>query len=42
LGKIDEVNNERKRLQEKAFKISQELVDFSQNILMVASEEFHE
>jgi len=42
MGKIDEVNNERKRLQEKAFKISQEIVDLNQNILIAADEEFHE
>lgn len=42
MGKIDEVNNERKKLQEKAFKISQDMVDLNQNILIVADEEFHE
>ena len=42
MGKIDEVNNERKKLQEKAFKISQDIVDLNQNILIVADEEFHE
>ncbi|MFZ2151269.1 MAG: single-stranded-DNA-specific exonuclease RecJ [Candidatus Absconditicoccaceae bacterium] len=42
LVKIDEVNNERKKLQEKAFKIADQIIDHSHNILIAADEEFHE
>jgi hypothetical protein len=36
------VNNERKKLQEKAFKIADEIIDHSHNILIAADEDFHE
>jgi single-stranded DNA-specific DHH superfamily exonuclease len=42
LVKVDEVNNERKKLQEKAFKIAEQIIDHSHNILIAADEEFHE
>ncbi len=42
LVKVDEVNNERKKLQEKAFKIAEQIIDHSNNILIAADEGFHE
>lgn len=42
LGKIDEINTERRRLQDQAFKIADEWLNHSENILIVSNEEFHE
>ncbi|MCK9467210.1 MAG: single-stranded-DNA-specific exonuclease RecJ [Candidatus Absconditabacterales bacterium] len=42
LQKIDEINNDRKKLQEDAFKIAEEMLDLDQKILIAEHEDFHE
>ena len=42
LAKIDELNTERKKTQDEMFKTAEKLIDLTQKILFVASEDFHE
>ena len=42
LAKIDELNTERKKTQDEMFKTAEKIVDLTQKILFVASEDFHE
>lgn len=42
LHQLDAINNERKRLQDEAFELAEELVDTSQPLLMAVHESFHE
>lgn len=42
LQKIDEINTNRKKLQEEAFKIAESMVDLDQKILIAEDESFHE
>ncbi len=42
LDKIEEINTERKRMQEEAFKLAETLIDSNQNIVIAAHEDFHE
>ena len=42
LQRIDEINTDRKKLQEDAFKIAEEMLDLDQKILIAEHEDFHE
>ena len=42
LQKIDEINTDRKKLQEDAFKVAEESLNLEQKILIAESEDFHE
>lgn len=42
LEKIDEINTERRKLQETAFKIAEEALKHQEKILIVSNDEFHE
>jgi single-stranded-DNA-specific exonuclease len=42
LQKIDEINNERKRIQEQGVKVAEKMVNLESNLLVAWSEEFHE
>lgn len=42
LDKIEEINTERKRMQEEAFKKAETLINLDDNILIAVHEEFHE
>ncbi len=42
LDKIENLNNERKKLQDQAFKLAEKQIDLSKKILFVADESFHE
>ncbi len=42
IKKIDDINTNRKKLQEKALKIAEENVDLTQKIVIAESEDFHE
>ena len=42
IEKIEEINNERRRMQDQAFKIAEKQLKLEQNFLAVCDEEFHE
>jgi len=42
LDKIEELNQERKKIQEELFKKADQLIDKEKNILIAASDGFHE
>jgi single-stranded-DNA-specific exonuclease len=42
LDKIEEINTERKRIQEEALKKAEELIDLNERILIATNESFHE
>lgn len=42
LQQIDEINTERKKLQEQAYKIAESMVQHEEYMLIAGSEEFHE
>jgi single-stranded DNA-specific DHH superfamily exonuclease len=42
IEKIEEINNERRRMQDQAFKIAEKQLKLEENFLAVCDEEFHE
>ena len=42
LSKLDEINSERKKMQEESFKIAEKSIDFDQKMLIAEHEDFHE
>jgi len=42
LDKIEEINTERKRMQEEALKKAESLISFDEKILIAADKDFHE
>jgi single-stranded DNA-specific DHH superfamily exonuclease len=39
---LDEINSERKKMQEEAFKIAEKSIDLEQKMLIAEHEDFHE